>query len=77
MKDFIIKFFQWTLALYNKSPLMAVIVTVAEIVVVLAVMLMLYGCSPNFFVQKNNSGSSISTETVTKIDSSKIAIPIK
>lgn len=77
MKDFIVKFFQWTLALYNKSPFMAVIVTVAEIVVVLAVMLMLYGCSPNFFVQKNNSGSSISTETVTKIDSSEVAIPIK
>ena len=77
MKDFIIKFFRWTLALYNKSPLMAVIVTLAEIVVVIAVMCMLYGCSPNFFVQKNNSGSSIRTETVTTIDSSKVSIPIK
>ncbi len=77
MKDFIINFFQWILALYNKSPLMAVIVIVVEIVVVLAVILMLYGCSPNFFVQKNNSGSSISTETITTIDSSKVSIPLK
>lgn len=77
MKDFLVKFFQWTLSLYNKSPLMAFIVTVAEIVVALAVMHMLYGCSPNFFVQKNNTGSSIRTETVTSIDSSKVAIPLK
>ena len=77
MKDFIIKLFRWTLALYNKSPFMAVIVTVSEIVVVLAIMLMLYSCSPNFFVQKNNSGSSIRTETTTTIDSSKVSIPLK
>ena len=77
MKEWIVKFLKWTIQLYSKSTVMAIIVTLAEVVVVGAIILMLYGCSPNFFVQKNNSGSSISTETITTIDSSKVSIPLK
>lgn len=67
-------------ALYKKSPIAALVVVCIEFGVIVAIFLLLSGCTSNLFVQKGNSSSSINSQTSpsvsTKVDSTKFVVPI-
>lgn len=67
-------------ALYTKSPIAVVVIVCIEFGVIVAIFLLLSGCTSNLFVQKGTSSSSISSQTspsvTTKVDSTKIVVPI-
>ena len=67
-------------ALYKRSPIAAVVIVCIEFGVIVAIFWLLSSCTSNLFVQKGNSSSSISSQTspsvTTKVDSTKIVLPI-
>lgn len=67
-------------ALYKKSPIAAIVIVCIEFGVIVAIFLLLSSCTSNLFVQKGNSSSSISSQTspsvTTKVDSTKVVVPI-
>lgn len=66
--------------LYKKSPIAAVVIVCIEFGVIVAIFLLLSSCTSNFFLQKGNSSSSISSQTSpsvsTNVDSTEFVLPI-
>lgn len=68
MNDKLKQFLQWTVELFGRSPVAAVILWLCMAAVFVAMLFCFGSCHPFVLVQKDNSGSSISVPTTTTVD---------
>lgn len=68
MNDKLKQFLQWTVELFGRSPVSAVILWLCMAAVFVAMLFCFGSCHPFVLVQKDNSGSSISVPTTTTVD---------
>lgn len=77
MKEFLIDLFK---KLLQKNAIVAFVVLFVQLALIAFIYVFLTGCSPQLFIQKGNTGSSISSSTSvsteTSVDSTKVIVPV-
>lgn len=68
-------------ALWSKNPIATIVIGLLEVAAFAIALWLFTSCTSNLFVQKGNTGSSISSSTspsvTSSIDSTKVIIPSK